>query len=131
MSSIASHYATGRRKESVARVWITPGSGRITINDRDIDLYFGRPVLRMLVRQPFEATNTLDRFDVRVNVDGGGNSGQAGAIKHGISRALVAFSGDMRGTLKKGGFLTRDSRAVERKKYGKHKARKSSQYSKR
>lgn len=124
-------YGTGKRKEAIARVWIKPGTGVITINKRTLDDYFGRPVLRMVVRQPFEVTQTLDKFDVNVNVDGGGNSGQAGAIKHGISKALVEYNIDLRPALKDAGFLTRDSRVVERKKYGRHKARKRPQFSKR
>ncbi|MEO5372402.1 MAG: 30S ribosomal protein S9 [Magnetococcus sp. DMHC-1] len=124
-------YGTGRRKEAVARVWIKPGNGQIVVNKLKLDDYFARPVLRMIVRQPFVATQSQDNFDVYVNVCGGGISGQAGAIKHGISRALIVFDPSYRGSLKKAGFLTRDSRAVERKKYGKHKARKSTQFSKR
>ncbi|MBF0138121.1 MAG: 30S ribosomal protein S9 [Magnetococcales bacterium] len=124
-------YGTGRRKEAVARVWIKPGNGQIVVNKLKLDDYFARPVLRMIVRQPFVATQSQDNFDVYVNVCGGGISGQAGAIKHGISRALIVFDPSFRGSLKKAGFLTRDSRAVERKKYGKHKARKSTQFSKR
>lgn len=124
-------YGTGKRKEAVARVWIKPGTGVITINKRTLNDYFGRPVLRMVVRQPFEVTQTMDKFDVSVNVDGGGNSGQAGAIKHGISKALVEYNLDLRPALKDAGFLTRDSRVVERKKYGRHKARKKPQFSKR
>ncbi|WP_085442777.1 30S ribosomal protein S9 [Magnetofaba australis] len=123
--------ATGRRKESVARVRIKGGSGQVTINKKSLDDYFGRAVLRMVVRQPFAVTEMTDKFDVVVNVRGGGISGQAGAIKHGISRALVDYDETLRGALKKAGFLTRDSRAVERKKYGRHKARKSTQFSKR
>lgn len=124
-------YGTGKRKEAIARVWIKPGTGVITINKRTLDDYFGRPVLRMVVRQPFEVTQTMDKFDVNVNVDGGGNSGQAGAIKHGISKALVEYNAELRPSLKEAGFLTRDSRVVERKKYGRHKARKRPQFSKR
>ncbi|MBF0414287.1 MAG: 30S ribosomal protein S9 [Magnetococcales bacterium] len=124
-------YATGKRKEAVARVWIMPGSGRVTINKKPIEQYFGRPVLQMVVRQPFQITQTVDRFDVVVTTVGGGNSGQAGAIKHGISKALTLYDISYRPALKKAGFITRDSRVVERKKYGKHKARKSTQYSKR
>lgn len=124
-------YATGKRKEAIARVWIAPGNGRITINERDIDVYFGRPVLRMIIRQPFGITENQDKFDVTVTVHGGGNSGQASAIKHGISKALTYFAAETRPSLKKAGFLTRDSRVVERKKYGRHKARKSTQFSKR
>src|SRR5271165_2599407 len=112
-------YATGRRKESVARVWIKPGSGKITINGRDETVYFARPVLRMILRQPLIAAARDGQFDVVATVNGGGLSGQAGAVRHGISKALVAYEPDLRGALKRGGFLTRDSRVVERKKYGK------------
>jgi small subunit ribosomal protein S9 len=124
-------YATGRRKESVARVWIKPGSGRITVNGKDETVYFARPVLRMIVRQPLVAAGRDGQFDVMVLVNGGGLSGQAGAVRHGISRALVAYEPALRPTLKPGGYLTRDPRAVERKKYGKPKARRSFQFSKR
>jgi small subunit ribosomal protein S9 len=124
-------YATGRRKESVARVWIKPGSGKITVNGRDEKTYFARPVLRMILRQPLIATNRDGQFDVVVTVSGGGLSGQAGAVRHGISRALVAYEPALRPVLKPGGFLTRDPRAVERKKYGRPKARRSFQFSKR
>ena len=124
-------YATGRRKESVARVWIKPGSGKITVNDRDETVYFARPVLRMIRRQPLIAAARDGQFDVIVTVSGGGLSGQAGAVRHGISRALVAYEPTLRATLKPGGFLTRDPRAVERKKYGRPKARRSFQFSKR
>ena len=124
-------YATGRRKESVARVWIKPGTGKITVNGRDETVYFARPVLRMILRQPLVAAGRDGQFDVIVTVNGGGLSGQAGAVRHGISKALTNFEPDLRGVLKKGGFLTRDSRTVERKKYGKAKARKSFQFSKR
>jgi len=124
-------YATGRRKESVARVWIKPGTGKIIINDRDEKVYFARPVLRMILRQPLIATNRDGQFDVIVTVKGGGLSGQAGAVRHGISRALVAYEPTLRAALKPGGFLTRDARTVERKKYGKAKARRSFQFSKR
>ena len=124
-------YATGRRKESVARVWIKPGSGKITVNGRDEKTYFARPVLRMLLRQPLIATNRDGQFDVVVTVSGGGLSGQAGAVRHGISQALTHYEPELRGVLKKGGFLNRDSRVVERKKYGKAKARRSFQFSKR
>lgn len=124
-------YATGKRKESIARVWLAPGTGKVTINKREMDNYFGRAVLRMVVRQPFQITETEDRFDVTVTIQGGGNSGQAGAIKHGISKALLLYEPGLRPVLKKAGFITRDSRTVERKKYGRHKARKSTQYSKR
>jgi len=124
-------YATGRRKESVARVWIKPGTGKITINDRDEKVYFARPVLRMILRQPLIAAARDGQFDVIVTVKGGGLSGQAGAVRHGISRALVAYEPTLRPVLKPGGFLTRDPRAVERKKYGRPKARRSFQFSKR
>jgi small subunit ribosomal protein S9 len=124
-------YATGRRKESVARVWIKPGSGRFTINGRDQDVYFARPVLRMILQQPFQTTERVNQYDVVCTVKGGGLSGQAGAVRLGISRALINFEPALRPALKKGGFLTRDSRAVERKKYGRAKARKSFQFSKR
>ena len=124
-------YATGRRKESVARVWIKPGTGKITVNGRDETVYFARPVLRMILRQPLIATNRDGQFDVVVTVNGGGLSGQAGAVRHGISRALVNYEPSLRAALKPGGFLTRDPRAVERKKYGKAKARRSFQFSKR
>ncbi|MBF0187282.1 MAG: 30S ribosomal protein S9 [Magnetococcales bacterium] len=131
MSLKEAEYATGKRKEAVARVWIKPGSGRVTINKRDMDVYFGRAVLRKIVQQPFELTQTTGQFDVRVNVTGGGISGQAGAIKHGISKALQQRDPTLRAVLKKNGYLTRDSRVVERKKFGRHKARKSTQFSKR
>src|SRR5476649_1730249 len=121
-------YATGRRKESVARVWIKPGSGKITVNGLDEKTYFARPVLRMILRQPLIATNRDGQFDVVVTVNGGGLSGQAGAVRHGISRALVAYEPTLRPVLKPGGFLTRDPRAVERKKYGRPKARRSFQF---
>ena len=124
-------YATGKRKDAVARVWIKPGSGRVTINDRDLDKYFARPVLRMILRQPLLAAGRDNQYDIVCSVQGGGLSGQAGAIRHGISRALTYYEPALRGVLKKGGFLTRDSRTVERKKYGKAKARRSYQFSKR
>ena len=124
-------YATGRRKDAVARVWVKPGAGRITVNGRDQETYFARPVLRMLINQPFLATNRSDQFDVVCTVAGGGLSGQAGAVRHGISRALSLHEPELRTVLKKGGFLTRDPRAVERKKYGRRKARRSFQFSKR
>ncbi len=124
-------YATGRRKDAVARVWIKPGKGTITINDKDEKAYFARPVLRMIIRQPLIAANRDGQFDVIVTVTGGGLSGQAGAVRHGVSRALVAYEPGLRAVLKPGGFLTRDPRAVERKKYGKPKARRSFQFSKR
>jgi small subunit ribosomal protein S9 len=131
MSLADAIYATGRRKESIARVWMQPGSGKMTINKRDSKNYFGRDVLQMIMRHPFELTETLDQFDVTVNAHGGGNSGQAGAIRLGISKALIQHNPELRGVLKKAGFLTRDSRVVERKKYGRRKARKSTQFSKR
>ncbi len=124
-------YATGRRKDAVARVWVKPGSGRVTVNGRDIETYFARPVLRMVINQPFVACNTAGQFDVVATVRGGGLSGQAGAVRHGISRALNNYDPELRPALKAGGFLTRDSRVVERKKYGKRKARRSFQFSKR
>ncbi len=124
-------YATGKRKNAVARVWIKPGAGRITVNGRDWGTYFARPVLRMIINQPFDAAERKDQYDVVCTVTGGGLSGQAGAVRHGISKALIAFEPVLRPVLKKGGFLTRDSRVVERKKYGKAKARRSFQFSKR
>ena len=124
-------YATGKRKTSVARVWISPGTGKITVNKQDIDDYFGRPTSKMIIRQPFELTDNLGKFDVWVNVCGGGPSGQAGAIKHGITKALLEADGELRGVLKKAGFITRDSRIKERKKYGRRGARRSFQFSKR
>jgi small subunit ribosomal protein S9 len=124
-------YATGKRKDAVARVWIKPGSGKFDINTRTAEVYFARPVLRMLIQQPLVATNRTGQFDVICTVSGGGLSGQAGAVRHGISKALLAYEPDLRGALKKGGFLTRDARVVERKKYGKAKARRSFQFSKR
>ena len=124
-------YATGKRKNAIARVWIKPGAGRITVNGRDWLTYFARPVLRMIINQPFESAQRKDQYDVNCTVVGGGLSGQAGAVRHGISRALLNYEPDLRPTLKAGGFLTRDSRVVERKKYGKAKARRSFQFSKR
>jgi small subunit ribosomal protein S9 len=124
-------YATGKRKDAIARVWLKPGSGKITVNDRDILVYFARPVLRMMINQPFSVVNRAGQFDVVCTVAGGGLSGQAGAVRHGISRALTLFEPDLRPALKQGGFLTRDSRTVERKKYGRAKARRSFQFSKR
>ena len=124
-------YATGKRKNAVARVWLKPGAGKIVINERTIEVYFARPVLRMLIQQPFVAANRAGQYDVNCTVSGGGLSGQAGALRHGISRALTYFEPDLRGVLKKGGFMTRDSRVVERKKYGRKKARRSFQFSKR
>jgi small subunit ribosomal protein S9 len=124
-------YATGKRKDAVARVWIKPGSGRMTVNGRAAEVYFARPVLRMLISQPFAAAGRLNQYDVICTVSGGGLSGQAGAVRHGISRALIFYEPALRPVLKSGGFLTRDSRVVERKKYGKRKARRSFQFSKR
>jgi small subunit ribosomal protein S9 len=124
-------YATGKRKNAVARVWIKPGGGVVTINERPIEIYFARPVLRMLIQQPLVAANRQSQYDVVCTVAGGGLSGQAGAVRHGISKALMNFEPDLRSSLKRGGFLTRDPRVVERKKYGKAKARRSFQFSKR
>jgi small subunit ribosomal protein S9 len=124
-------YATGKRKNAVARVWLKPGHGRIIINDKDFAQYFARPVLQMLLKQPLSAANRMNQYDVVATVNGGGLSGQAGAVRHGISKALTYYEPDLRDTLKKGGFLTRDSRVVERKKYGRMKARRSFQFSKR
>ena len=124
-------YATGKRKDAVARVWIKPGSGKIVVNTRDVETYFARPVLRMMIQQPLVAAARQGQYDVVCTVAGGGLSGQAGAVRHGISKALTNFEPELRSVLKKGGFLTRDSRVVERKKYGKAKARRSFQFSKR
>lgn len=125
------YYGTGRRKSSVARVYLMPGSGKVTINKKDMDDYFGLETLKIIVRQPLEATNMADKFDVLVNVKGGGFTGQAGAIRHGIARALNKYDLDLRPTLKKAGFLTRDPRMKERKKYGLKAARRAPQFSKR
>jgi len=124
-------YATGKRKNAIARVWVKRGRGKITVNDKTFETFFARPTLRMLIEQPLKATNRMDQIDVVCTVTGGGLSGQAGAVRHGISRALTYFEPDLRAVLKKGGFLTRDSRVVERKKYGRAKARRSFQFSKR
>ena len=124
-------YATGKRKDAVARVWIKPGSGKITVNTRTVEVYFARPVLRMMIQQPLVSSNRQGQYDVICTVSGGGLSGQAGAVRHGLSKALTNFEPELRGILKKGGFLTRDSRVVERKKYGRAKARRSFQFSKR
>ena len=124
-------YATGKRKDAIARVWIKPGSGKITINKKEYGTYFGRPVLQMLINQPIKAAAREDQYDIVATVSGGGLSGQAGAVRHGISKALTYFEPELRPVLKKGGFITRDSRVVERKKYGRAKARKSFQFSKR
>ncbi len=124
-------YATGKRKNAIARVWIKPGSGKVSVNGREFETYFARPVLRMIVQQPMIAASRKDQYDITCTVTGGGLSGQAGAVRHGVSKALTYFEPELRGVLKSGGFLTRDSRVVERKKYGKAKARKSFQFSKR
>ena len=124
-------YATGKRKDAVARVWIKPGSGKVTVNGKNMDAYFARPVLQMILRQPFTVAGVDGEFDVQATVKGGGLSGQAGAVKHGISKALQLYEPSLRAPLKAAGFLTRDSRVVERKKYGKRKARRSFQFSKR
>ena len=124
-------YATGRRKDAVARVWLKPGTGKVTVNGRDQEVFFARPTLRLIIAQPFQITDRVDQYDVVCTVAGGGLSGQAGAVKHGISQALSKFEPALRATVKAAGFLTRDSRVVERKKYGRAKARKSFQFSKR
>jgi len=124
-------YATGKRKDAIARVWLKPGSGKITVNDKEFAAYFARPVLQMVLRQPIVAANRDGQYDIVATVAGGGLSGQAGAVRHGISKALTYYEPGLRTVLKKGGFLTRDSRVVERKKYGKAKARRSFQFSKR
>jgi small subunit ribosomal protein S9 len=130
-ATVSRYYATGRRKNSIARVWMMPGSGKVTINEKTMDQYFGRDVLKMIIRQPFEVTGTVDKFDVLVSVLGGGNSGQAGAIRHGISKALLEVDAESRIKLRKEGLLTRDPRAKERKKYGQKGARARFQFSKR
>jgi small subunit ribosomal protein S9 len=124
-------YATGKRKNAVARVWVKPGKGTITVNTRPVEVFFARPVLRMLIQQPLVAANRTGQYDVICAVSGGGLSGQAGAVRHGLSKALTHFEPELRSALKRGGFLTRDSRVVERKKYGRAKARRSFQFSKR
>jgi small subunit ribosomal protein S9 len=124
-------YATGKRKDAVARVWIKPGSGKVTVNERELEVYFARPVLRMILQQPLMVANRTGQYDIRVTVAGGGLSGQAGAVRHGLSKALTHYEPELRSVLKKAGFLTRDSRVVERKKYGRAKARRSFQFSKR
>jgi len=128
---LVEYYGTGRRKSSTARVWLRPGSGQITVNERGIDEYFPNEVLKMIIKQPLSLTETIDNFDILVNVAGGGPSGQAGAIRHGISRALQSYNTELRGKLKKEGFLTRDPRMKERKKYGQKGARARFQFSKR
>ena len=131
IDNLGRSYATGRRKDAAARVWVKRGTGQVTINGRKVEVYFARPVLQMILAQPFDATERAGEFDVIATVRGGGLSGQAGAVRHGISRALTLFEPGLRPVLKAGGFLTRDSRVVERKKYGKAKARRSFQFSKR
>ena len=131
MTQTKTYQGTGRRKSSVARVYLQHGSGAITVNKRSLEQYFGRETSRMIVRQPLEVAQMLNKFDIRVNVDGGGNSGQAGAIRHGITRALLLYDESLRQSLRQAGFVTRDAREVERKKVGLHKARKRPQYSKR
>jgi small subunit ribosomal protein S9 len=130
IDSLGRAYATGKRKNAIARVWIKPGSGRISINKKEFERFFARPVLRMIVEQPLNATDNKNKFDIICTVSGGGLSGQAGAIRHGLSKALLNYEPGNRATLKSGGFLTRDSRVVERKKYGRAKARRSFQFSK-
>jgi small subunit ribosomal protein S9 len=130
-ATVSRYYATGKRKNSIARVWMMPGSGKVTINEKTMDQYFGRDVLKMIIRQPFEVTGTVDKFDVMVSVLGGGNSGQAGAIRHGISKALLEVDAESRVKLRKEGLLTRDPRTKERKKYGQKGARARFQFSKR
>ena len=124
-------YATGKRKNAIARVWLKPGNGRITVNGKEFNAFFARPVLQMILQQPIIAAGRKDQYDIDVTVSGGGLSGQAGAVRHGISKALQDYEPELRTVLKKGGFLTRDSRVVERKKYGRAKARRSFQFSKR
>lgn len=131
MVQASQYYGTGRRKTSVSRVFIKPGTGKIVVNDRELDVYFGRKTATMIVKQPLELTNLLGRFDIKVNVTGGGISGQAGAIRHGLTRALINYDENLKPELKAAGFVTRDSRKVERKKVGLRKARKKPQFSKR
>ncbi len=131
LDALGRAYATGKRKDAVARVWIKPGSGKIIVNKKEYNVYFGRPVLQMVLKQPIIAADRDGQFDIICTVSGGGLSGQAGAIRHGISKALTYYEPELRGVLKKGGFLTRDSRVVERKKFGRAKARRSFQFSKR
>ena len=131
LDSMGRAYSTGKRKDAVARVWIKKGSGQITVNKKPLEKYFARPTLQMIIQQAFSTTSAENQFDVMATVKGGGLSGQAGAVRHGLSKALTIFDGEFRGALKAAGFLTRDSRVVERKKYGKPKARRSFQFSKR
>ena len=131
LDSLGRAYSTGKRKDAVARVWIKKGSGKITVNKKPVNEYFARPTLQMIIQQAFSVTSVENQFDVMATVKGGGLSGQAGAVRHGLSKALTLFDGELRGALKAAGFLTRDSRVVERKKYGKPKARRSFQFSKR
>ena len=131
LDSLGRAYSTGKRKDAVARVWIKKGSGQITVNKKSVEKYFARPTLQMIIQQAFSVTSSENQFDVMATVKGGGLSGQAGAVRHGLSKALTIFDGELRGALKAAGFLTRDSRVVERKKYGKPKARRSFQFSKR
>ncbi len=131
LDSYGRAYATGKRKNAVARVWVKPGAGKITVNGKTFDAYFARPVLQMVLKQPLVASDRMDQFDIVATVAGGGLSGQAGAVRHGLSKALTYYEPGLRSVLKKGGFLTRDSRVVERKKYGRMKARRSFQFSKR
>ena len=131
LDSLGRAYSTGKRKDAVARVWIKKGSGKITVNKKPVNEYFARPTLQMIIQQAFSVTSVENQFDVMATVKGGGLSGQAGAVRHGLSKALTMFDGELRGALKAAGFLTRDSRVVERKKYGKPKARRSFQFSKR
>ncbi|TNC08650.1 30S ribosomal protein S9 [Methylobacterium terricola] len=131
LDSLGRAYATGKRKDAIARVWIKPGAGKITVNDRPVDTYFARPVLRMILQQPLQIVDRVDQYDIVVTVAGGGLSGQAGAVRHGLSKALTYYEPELRSSLKREGFLTRDPRVVERKKYGRKKARRSFQFSKR
>ncbi|WP_042248200.1 30S ribosomal protein S9 [Paracoccus sp. PAMC 22219] len=131
IDNLGRSYATGKRKDAVARVWIKPGSGKVVVNGKDVNAYFARPVLQMILKQPFEVAGVVGQYDVHATVKGGGLSGQAGAVKHGVSQALQLHQPHLRAALKAAGFLTRDSRVVERKKYGKAKARRSFQFSKR
>ena len=131
LDSLGRAYSTGKRKDAVARVWIKKGSGKITVNKKPVNKYFARPTLQMIIQQAFSVSSVENQFDVMATVKGGGLSGQAGAVRHGLSKALTLFDAELRGALKTAGFLTRDSRVVERKKYGKPKARRSFQFSKR